>query len=439
MRLRAWLWLALSSFSGGWLWGAPRPHYGGALTLDLAGSFTTLEPLELPDMLSPLIGQTLTRINAHGEPEPWLAVSWQREVEGKRWRFSLRNKVVFHDGAPFDAANAAPVLLNALKKAYGDVAVMAGGQTIVIQADRPLPELPTALASARFAIVRKNEANAPIGTGPFRVANWEPGRRLTLQAFEDNWGGRPYLDSVVVNLGSSRSTADVFEIPFASPRRIVPESTRIWTSAPRELLALVAANDAPATIVQALGFVVDRTPIVNALAQRQGQAAFGLLPQWLSGYEFLFQTPADPAHARQLVSQIKLGPIALGYPAGDSFARAVADRLALNARDAGLSIQTAPNANAPLHLVRWTIESTDAAAELARLAQFLGMPERANTLDASKPENLYEAEQALLENNRVVPVIHLPLVLGLASRVHFKDQSTNNKLIPHFEDCWVDP
>ena len=37
--------------------------------------------------------------------------------------------------------------------------------------------------------VRKSDADALIGTGPFRVTAWEPGRRLTLAAFDDYWGG----------------------------------------------------------------------------------------------------------------------------------------------------------------------------------------------------------------------------------------------------------
>ena len=63
----------------------------------------------------------------------------------------------------------------------------------------------------------------------------------------------------------------------------------------------------------------------------------------------------------------------LAYPANDSFARAVADRVALNARDAGISIQPSPSPNGNLRLVRWQLESTDAAAELARLAGMLGL------------------------------------------------------------------
>ncbi len=437
MRLRAWLWLALSSFRAVALWGETRPHYGGALTLDLSTTFNTLEPSDLPPVLATLVGQTLVRVNSHGEMEPVLAVSWQREAEGRRWRISLRSKVTFQDGETMTAGNVAPVLLAALRKTYGDVAITAGGSTLVIQSDNPLPDLPAELSNARTAIVRKSDAGIPIGTGPFRVVGWEPGRRLTLAAFEDYWGGRPFLDSVIVNLGSNRITGDIFDIPFASPRRIVPETTRIWQSAPEELLALVTGDVQPA-VSDALALAVDRTPIANVLAQRRGQAAFGLLPQWLSGYEFLFQTAPDLARARQLVSQLKLNALTLGYAPGDSFAHAVADRIALNARDAGINIQPSPNANAPLRLVRWTIESADAAAELARLVQLAGLAERAVSLDAS-PETLYNVERAALGSYRVIPLAHLSLVYGLAPRVHVRDTGSANALTLHLEDVWVDP
>src|SRR5580704_15443918 len=116
MRLRAWLWLALSSFPGSLLWAETRPHYGGALTLDLSSTFNTLEPSDLPPVLATLVGQTLVRVNSHGEMEPVLAVSWQREAEGRRWRISLRSKVTFQDGETMTAGNVAPVLLAALRK-----------------------------------------------------------------------------------------------------------------------------------------------------------------------------------------------------------------------------------------------------------------------------------------------------------------------------------
>ena len=40
--------------------------------------------------------------------------------------------------------------------------------------------------------------------------------------------------------------------------------------------------------MQAIALAIDREPIVNVLTQRRGEAAFSLLPEWLSGYASLF-------------------------------------------------------------------------------------------------------------------------------------------------------
>lgn len=441
MRLHACLWLALSSFSVTVLSGGTRPHYGGALTVDLSTTFNTLEASELPPVLSGLIGETLVRINARGEPEPCLAVAWQREAEGRRWRISLRSNVSFHDGEPFNAASAAPVLLAALKKVYPDVAITPGGTTLVIMSESPIPDLLTELADSRAAIVRSSEAGLLIGTGPFRVTAWDPGRRLTLAAFSNYWNGRPFVDSVIISLGATRASADIADIPFSALRRILPEGVRVWQSAPSELLALVASDISPAA-VQALASAIDRTSIVTVLAQRRGEPAFGLLPQWLSGYEFLFQTAPDLTRARQLISQVKLGSLALNYPGNDSFARAVAERIALNARDTGLTVQPAASggvSRGPLRLVYWPLESADAAARLVTLARTFGLPDRAASLDASKPETLYEAEKALLDADRVIPLVHLPRLYALTPRVHLNQTNHKNPLSLRLEDVWVSP
>src|SRR5437879_3327595 len=108
MRLHAWAWLAFSSILLIPLQGATRPRYGGTLTLELS---SPLVSPELPEsVLSPEVVETLLRFNAQGDVEPQLAVAWQPEPDRKRWRFTLRSRVVFHDGEALNAANVAPVL-----------------------------------------------------------------------------------------------------------------------------------------------------------------------------------------------------------------------------------------------------------------------------------------------------------------------------------------
>lgn len=439
MRLHGWAWLALSSLLACPLAGATRPRYGGALTVDLSAIWSTLDPADgFPESVSPLIAETLVKLNAKGEAEPLLANNWQRDADRKHWRFVLRPKVLFHDGEPLTAASAASSLAPALKKRYGDVGVTAGSSTVVIKSDRPMPDLLTELANPRMAIHRKSDKIALIGTGPFRVSTWEPGRRLTLAAFEDYWGGRPFLDAVIVNPGAARASADVFDLPVGPGRRIVPDRTRIWSSAPRELVAVLTTNVHPVA-QQALALSIDRGPIVTVLAQRKGEAAHGLLPQWLSGYSFLFVTQPDVARAKAMIGQLRIAPLTLSYPANDVFLRAVADRVALNARDAGIVVQPVASGNGNLRLVRLPLESTDAVAELIRLAGLLGVPERASALTAAKPETLYETERALLEERRIIPLLYLPDVYGVGPRVRNWDAAqSNGSFRLHLENVWVE-
>ncbi len=443
MRLPAWASLALSSLLiASSLTGAVRPRYGGTLTVELSTAWTTLDPGGVKTALAIPIVETLVRVSSRGEIEPVLAVAWQHDPDFKRWRFSLRPRVTFHDGEALTGASAAPSLLAALKRKYGEVSIESGGQAIVVEADHAMLDLLEDLALPGSAIYRKSDANPSIGngvigtgvigTGPFRVTAWEPGRRLTLAAFDDYWGARPYLDAVTIEFGAGRGHADLFDIPVGPSRRILPDGWATWSSAPRTLIAITAANVDPA-LLQALALAIDRAPIVNVLAQHKGEAAFGLLPQWISGYAFLFQYMPDLKQAKQLVSQLRLGPISLAYPANDLFLRSVAERIALNARDAGIAIQPTPNAGGNLRLVEFQLESANAADELQRVAG-----ERARQLDTTKPETLYDLERSLLDDHRIIPLVHLRETYGIAPRVHFQ-QPSSDTFVLHLEDAWLQP
>ena len=78
---------------------------------------------------------------------------------------------------------------------------------------------------------------------------------------------------------------------------------------------------------------------MNFILQKQGEPAGGLLPQWSSGTAFLFSTAADAVRApRNSWSQIAGSPkIVLGYDSGDALEQTVAERIVVNAREAGIS------------------------------------------------------------------------------------------------------
>jgi hypothetical protein len=119
----------------------------------------------------------------------------------------------------------------------------------------------------------------------------------------------------------------------------------------------------------------------------------------------------------------------------DPSLRAIADRIQLNARDAGLVLSIAPpGANADVRLVEGRVPSMDAARSLAALAAVFGLPEppRADTAEA-----LYLAERNLLEGYRVIPLAHVPDTYGVSPRV--KGGSGISPLGEwRFSDIWIE-
>jgi len=148
--------------------------------------------------------------------------------------------------------------------------------------------------------------------------------------------------------------------------------------------------------------------------QGQGEISGALLPQWLSGYGFLFPAAQDAARARALVAGTPAAArmLTLGVP--DSWNRRIADRIALDAKDTGLTVSQTAGANPDVRLMEVRIASTDPARALAGVAAALGLPEPAR---ADSPEALYAAERALLDGFRLVPLFHLPDVYAVSPRV----------------------
>jgi peptide/nickel transport system substrate-binding protein len=258
-----------------------------------------------------------------------------------------------------------------------------------------------------------------LGPG-FTIARWEAGRLAVYEADENANGGRPFLDRVEIQMGRplrdqagdlDLGKADIVELGPNELRR-QPAGRRVWSSSPVRVLALVFnPRFDDARVREALALAVDRSAIHNVLLQRQGEISGALLPQWLSGYAFLFPAAADLGRARQLAAGSR--PITLGV--SDPAARPIAERIALNARDAGLAVSvTSQPAGADVSLVELRIASTDPAKALAEIAAALGLPREASP---NTPEQTYGAERALLEGFRVIPLIHLPDVYGVGPRV----------------------
>jgi hypothetical protein len=182
-----------------------------------------------------------------------------------------------------------------------------------------------------------------------------------------------------------------------------------------------------------LALSVERGSIRSVLLQGAGQPTAAILPNWMNGYGFVFSTDADLQKARQAREQVRSIPTwTLGYDGTDPLARFFAERIALNAKDAGLLLQPTAAASADVRLVRIPLDSADPWIALSDVANLAGLPLGKKQ---GGVEDLYASEVALLATQRVIPLFHLPV--SYASTSSLKNWSLRSDGSWTLADAWL--
>jgi ABC-type transport system substrate-binding protein len=267
-----------------------------------------------------------------------------------------------------------------------------------------------------------------------------------VDRIEVTMGVDPQQQANAIALGQ----ADVVEVPAAQVRRAAQRGVRTVSSDSVELFALQFDMSRPgvqdARIRQAVSLAIDRASIADVVLQRQGVPAGSLLPNWLSGYSFLFPTALDLLRAKELLAATgrevsRSVPLVLVYDSGDAEARAVAERVAVNLKEARISVQisgqtagsTSKSTVADMRLVRQRIASPDTAVALPALLSSLGEPSAV----LETPEQSYAAERAPIDAFRIIPLVHLSESYGLSPQV--RDWMAPRWGGWRLEDVWLAP
>lgn len=411
---------------------ATRPHYGGTLrvqlqsapaTLDMSANPATADYWDMSRVLA-LIGDNLVSVDVQGRPRPALALSWLQDGTARHWQVTLRTGVKFQDGGALTPTAVAQVLA----PVHPDWHWQPVGDTLVIDTDAPLPSMLAELALPRNAILKRTTSGLPVGTGPFRVADFQPGRLLKLAANEECWAGRPYLDAIEIEFGKSlRDQAIALELGRTDVIEVSPAasngaSTRVRTSLPVELMALVFPTNSKAQdsrVREALSLAIDRRPIQSVLLKGAGDPAGSLLPNWMTGYSAAFPIQPNIQRAKALLSDARPAPFTLSYDPRDPQAQLIAERIALNAREGGITLQVSLSGTDDIRLVRIMLPSPDPTTALREAARQLGLSQPA--IRSNSVDDLYQAERTLLDGHSVVPLFHLPVAAAASARVHAWD------------------
>ncbi len=205
------------------------PSRGGHLRVgaDGGGTSDTFDPMQALGADHPTQGvlacyDTLTEIDATGTPVPSLAESWDVSSDGKTWAFTLREGVEFHDGKSLTPDD----VVWSLKQHLGEDNKFAEGQQIIANleelkadGDRTVVmvqrevnfDLPAHLSAFGLIIGQEGteDWNAAIGTGPYRLEEFEPGVRFRGTRFENFYrDDQGHFDSVeILNIADAAAKA----------------------------------------------------------------------------------------------------------------------------------------------------------------------------------------------------------------------------------------
>ena len=329
------------------------------------------------------IYEGLLRYDIDLQPAPSLAKSWDISSDGLTYTFHLQDDVKWHDGEPMTSKDVLFSVKTFLVKTQSrhrntmanvaDV-IATDDKTVVFTLKQPVESFIRSFSFSGMPIVpahiyegtdyTTNPANEkPIGTGPFKFAEWKKGSYIKLVKNPDYYlDGKPYLDDLIYQIipdGASRAVAyetgkidilpggsiENFDIPRVSALPNTCTTEKGWEYfAPHSWLWLnnrTAPMDNP-KFRQAIMYAMDREFAKDVLWNGYGKVADGPISSRTPFYSEAGQHyPYDPAKAKALLKEIgydgkplKLLPL----PYGETWQR-WAEAIKQNLGDVGIPVE----------------------------------------------------------------------------------------------------
>lgn len=331
--------------------GEPVPVEGGAYTEALVGEISRLNPLldngnQVDRDIDRLLYRGLVSFDGRGLPQPDLAEGWSVSADGTLYTLTLRDDAVWHDGEPVSSDDVIYTFSQFQDADYPgspDLVEMWQSINIIRLDDRTvqfqLPEpfapfldylaeglLPDhLLRGAQIEDLIDHPFNLePVGTGPFRFERFllEDGRitGVSLTAFDDFYGGRPFLDRVEFHTYATADDAlaahrdgEIEGLSKVEPAQLAevlpdPELNQYSARLPQAGVVFLNLKHPEKTFLadkqirQALLMAINRQWLIDEALAGQGIVAAGpILPGSWAAAEGLEPVAFDPDQAAALL------------------------------------------------------------------------------------------------------------------------------------------
>ena len=313
----------------------------------------------------------LTRFAPDGAIVPALAESWTVSDDGLTWTFTLHDGVTFHDGTTFEAEDVkfsldrarAEDSTNAQKALFAgiDSVEAVDARTVRITLKAPNGNFPFNLAWGDAVIVAPESADGnatnPVGTGPFRFANWVQGDRVELVRNDAYWGAAPALTQATFRFINDPNAAfaammagDVQAFPnFPAPETLAqfqadPRFSVIVGSTEGETILAMNNTAAPLNDVkvrQAIAHAIDRQAIIDGAMFGYGTPiGTHFAPHNPDYVDLTAQSAYDPEKSRALLAEAGVTGLTLRLALPPpTYARRGGEIIAAQLREVGIETE----------------------------------------------------------------------------------------------------
>ncbi|MFJ4125968.1 ABC transporter substrate-binding protein [[Kitasatospora] papulosa] len=349
-----------------------------------------------PDTLSPLLGygkdgnskifDGLLARDTDLKLKPALAKALPEvAADGLTYTYILREGVKFSDGEPLTSAdvvftydtildaktnNTSRSELDAIKDVRAD-----GDDKVVFTLKYPyapfagrtvLPVVPEHIAKGQDPNTGSLNTK-PVGTGPYLLASWSRGEKLTFKANPDYWGGAPKVKKVTMaviaddNVRATRLRSGDLDGAVLPPNLAATfksdSAKKTYDAKTYDFRTVTLPQENKVTsdraIRQALDMAVDRQAMVNKILDGAGRPAYGPLPADDPFFAKGIERQQDLAKAKQTLDRAgwktddsgiraengRRASFTLLYPSGDKVRQDHALAYASDAKKAGIEVK----------------------------------------------------------------------------------------------------
>lgn len=331
------------------------PVAGGTLRVGIAGNGTqeTFDPTQANSQIDYAhvvqVYNTITVVDPEGNVQPSLASSITPNDDATSWTIELPEDVTFQDGQELSADDVVYTLnynLDPDNASFGssnlssvDEITKVDDFTVQIDLSSPNSFFDVNLSDFHLGIFPDgfSDFDNPVGTGPFQVEEFDPGKEAKLTKFEDyKVGDLPYIDELVmVSIDetqartSALSSGQVDVIADVAPTQVstIEDAPNLrlnetqaagWLGQYMQTSGDNAGALAEPKVRQALRLLVDREQIVSNVYLGHATVANDIYgwndPSYPSD---LPQREYDPEQAKQLLTEAGYENLTIDLYAGN--------------------------------------------------------------------------------------------------------------------------